>query len=375
MIHARHYLTGSPVTISIENGKYTGIDSLETEDTSLPWIGPGLVDIQINGFGGIDFNSPIDDFSNWEKACTTLYQTGTTHFLATLITNTSEQTATILESLEQHRRANPFNCIGYHMEGPFLNPSPSCRGAHHPEWMTPPNTTLLDQWQALTQNQVKLVTLAPEPYLEESYPFIRYATQKGVRISLGHSEATGKILQEAVEAGATAWTHLGNAIPNPAPKLDNVLLQALACDKLHPSIIPDGHHIPPHAVKVMARALGERLFLTTDAMSGAGAGPGTYKICHLEITVGEDGLARHPETNRLAGSTLTPFEAVFKAADMSEKPWPELWTAMSTRPGKWLGLTHQLELGEAASFCLFQTEPTPTLQETWHNGQRAFSAN
>ncbi|MBL4574524.1 MAG: hypothetical protein JKY51_00295, partial [Opitutaceae bacterium] len=129
-----------------------------------------------------------------------------------------------------------------------------------------------------------------------------------------------------------------------------------------------------HAVKVMVRALGERLFLTTDAMAGAGAGPGTYKICHLEVTVGEDGLARHPETNRLAGATLTPFEAVFRAAEMSEKPWSELWKALSTRPAQWLGLKHQLNLDTAASFCLFQTDPNPSLLETWHNGKKVFSA-
>ncbi len=375
MIHARHYLTGKPVIVSIENGRYTGIDPLATKDTSLPWIAPGLVDIQINGFGGIDFNSPINDFSDWEQACNTLYRTGATHFLATLITNTPEQTDVILGSLEKWRRTNSFNCIGYHMEGPFLNPNPSCRGAHNPDWMVPPDTAMLDRWQDLTQKQVKLITLAPESHPQEAYSFIRYANKTGVRISLGHSEAMGKILHDAVEAGATAWTHLGNAIPNPAPKLDNVLLQALACDQLYPSIIPDGHHIPPHAVKVMVIALGDRLFLTTDAMGGAGAGPGTYKICHLEITVGEDGLARHPETKRLAGSTLTPFDAVFKAAEMSGKPWPELWTAMSTRPAEWLGFKHQFNTGEAASFCLLQIEPTPTLQETWHNGQKVFSAH
>ena len=228
---------------------------------------------------------------------------------------------------------------------------------------------VLDHWQALSESGVRLITMAPEATGEDALDFIRSASTAGVRISIGHSVATGELLEKSIHAGASCWTHLGNAVQTPCHKFDNVIFHALARGELMASVIPDGHHIPAHALGVICRSLGDRLILTTDAMAGAGAPPGRHTVCHLEIEVGEDGIARMPDSGRLAGSTLTPFEAVFRAANLTGLPWPELWTAMSTRPTRWLGFGHGLETGHEASFCLFGTEPEPTLREVWLRGE------
>ncbi|MEZ5275289.1 MAG: amidohydrolase family protein [Opitutaceae bacterium] len=368
-LQARHYLTAEPIDVVVADGTIAEIRPAIDQDTSLPWIAPGLVDIQVNGFAGVDFNRPLTDARAWDKACRALLNHGCTHFLATLITNERSAADGLLAGLtEAINRTSVRNCVGFHMEGPFLNPDPGYRGAHHPDWMTPPDTDLLERWQEISGQSVRMVTLAPECAMEAALPFIRAATAGGIRIAIGHSSAMGKTLDEAIRAGADLWTHLGNATPDPNAKFENVIFHTLSRPGLMASVIPDGHHIPPHALSVICRALGDRLILITDAMTGAGAPPGRYTICHLEIDIGEDGIARMPDSGRLAGSTLTPFETVFRAARLTGLPWSEMWTAMSTRPADWLGLSHRLEVGSAASFCLFQVEPQPRLRATWLNG-------
>jgi N-acetylglucosamine-6-phosphate deacetylase len=348
----------------------SALPSITDDSTALPWIAPGLVDIQINGFAGIDFNRPLADREAWGKACSELLQHGCSHFLATLITNKPDETDNLLSGMVEADRCHHLNCIGFHLEGPFLNPDPGYRGAHNPGWMRPLTPSILERWQLRSDNAVKLITLAPEAALEEALSFIRSASRSGVRISIGHSGAMGATLDQAIEAGATGWTHLGNAALTPSHKFENVIFHALARKGLMASVIPDGHHIPAHALGVICRSLGERLILTTDAMSGAGAPPGRHTVCHLEIEVGNDGIARMPDSGRLAGSTLTPFGAVFKAAALTGLPWPELWTAMSTRPAGWLGFDHGLDIGREASFCVFETDPHPRLREVWLRGER-----
>ncbi|MEO6053743.1 MAG: amidohydrolase family protein, partial [Chthoniobacterales bacterium] len=333
---------------------------------------PGLFDIQINGFGGIDFNNPIT-LEDWQQAEEHLARHGCTHFLATLITNARENYRELLGNLKILRTDGSGLCRGYHMEGPFLNPDSGTRGAHNPEWMTAADLSMLKEWQEISGTEIRLVTLAPEIDPSRSLEFIRTATSEGIRLSLGHSLAMGEILTEAISAGAGCWTHLGNAIGKLSDKFENVLFHVLGENKIHASLIPDGIHVPPHAFHAMAEALGNRLFLTTDAMSAAGAPPGKYRLCQHEIIVGEDHIARTHE-GRLAGSTLTPFDAVFNAAAMTEKSWPLFWEALSTRPAKWLGIDHRLAEGLEASFCLLAPTPEPKLQATYLKGRRIFEA-
>lgn len=370
---ARHYKTGTALQLTIEKSRIAEIKPLTDSSPDLPWIAPGLVDLQINGFGGIDLNRPLPDQESWRHLCQQLFAHGCTHFLATLITHSQGEYRELLAPLEKYRSTYSLNCVGYHFEGPFLNPNPGTRGAHSSEQMIPCNIPLLEEWIHLTHQQVKMITLAPEVDWNSSEIFIREATTRGIRISLGHSSASASILQKALQAGASAWTHLGNAVANPMPKWENVIFSVLAEESLPAFLIPDGLHVPNPAFKVLARHLGiERLLLTTDAMAGAGQTTGDYTLGKAAVRLSDDGSARLPETGRLAGSTLTPFAGVFRAAELSGLAWPEMWDAFSIHPARWLGLDHALEEGRDANFCLFHTEPSLRLENVFHQGINVF---
>jgi N-acetylglucosamine-6-phosphate deacetylase len=168
-------------------------------------------------------------------------------------------------------------------------------------------------------------------------------------------------------------------VPADVPKFDNVIMHALGKTDLFASLIPDGLHVPEFAFRVMAHSLQRRhpprLLLTTDAMAAAGAGkPGSYTLGEVEVEVSEDGSARLPESGRLAGSTLTPFEGVFRAERMSGMFLEDVWTAFSTRPASVLGLQHGIAAGNPADFCLISPEKTPRLLETYHRGACVYEA-
>jgi N-acetylglucosamine-6-phosphate deacetylase len=165
-----------------------------------------------------------------------------------------------------------------------------------------------------------------------------------------------------------------------------VIFHALAEPTLLASLIPDGLHLPPHAFRVLARALEKghhvpRLLLTTDAMAGAGPAPGTgadkpgsYTLGDIQVEVGGDGSARLPGSGRLAGSTLTPFQGVFNAERMAGIFLEDAWAAFSTRPASLLHFNHGLAEGNSADFCLLSPEKTPYLLATYHRGKRVYEA-
>ncbi|HEV3270999.1 MAG TPA: N-acetylglucosamine-6-phosphate deacetylase [Candidatus Methylacidiphilales bacterium] len=378
-------LSGRVCHVEIEDHVFKKITPEKEDLLDLPWIAPGLVDIQINGFAGVDFNRPIESDAAWRHATQQLYAHGCTGFLIALITSTGEAYRALLTDLSGRINLDPRNCLGFHMEGPWLNPDPGYRGAHRAEWMQKPGLRLLEEWWAIAGPLLKLITIAPEIDPEAAAQVIRAGVEKKIQFFLGHSAAMGETLRAAVDAGAIGWTHLGNAMPATVPKFENVILHALAQPGLFASLIPDGLHLPPHAFRVLARALGQahpsRLLLTTDAMAGAGVAPGagakkpgTYTLGDVQVEVGADGSARLPDSGRLAGSTLTPFQGAFLAERMAGLFLEDAWTAFSTRPASLLGLNHGLAEGNSADFCLLSPEKTPYLLATYHRGKCVYEA-
>ena len=369
-------LSGEICDVQVEGHVFRKIKPHAGDILDLPWIAPGLIDIQINGFAGVDFNRAIKSDDAWHHATEQLYAHGCTGFLLALITNTPEGGSKLLKDLAGRIVLDPRNCLGFHLEGPWLNPDPGYRGAHRAEWMRKPEIATLNQWWGLAGPLLKLITLAPEINLRASLDVIATGLEKHIQFFIGHSAATGDLLRRATEAGVVGWTHLGNAAPATAPKFDNVIFHALAQFGLMASLIPDGLHLPPHAFRVLARSLGtSRLLLTTDAMAGAAADkPGRYTLGEVEVNVGADGAARLPDSGRLAGSTLTPFDGVFLAERMAGIFLEEAWNAFSTRPATLLGLNHGLLEGNSADFCLLSPEKTPYLLATYHRGKCVYEA-
>ena len=235
---------------------------------------PGLFDLQVNGFGGIDFNARDLAADRVDEALARMRATGVTRCLPTLITSSFDQFAASARVIG--RMANPA-IAGIHMEGPYVSPDDGPRGAHPRAHVTPASLDDFDRRQGAAGGRIILVTLAPE--VPGALPLIEHLVASGVRAAIGHTAATPRQIGDAVAAGATLATHLGNGCSQMLPRHPNAIWELLAADAIVASLIVDGHHLPPATVKAMVRAKGPgRTILVTDAVAAAGCAPGTYAI-------------------------------------------------------------------------------------------------
>ena len=294
---------------------------------------PRWFDFQVNGFGGVDFQSDALTQAELEHAVRVMRQHGVAGIFATLITDEVDALCRRLESIERFRAASPAIAsaiVGYHIEGPWLCPELGYRGAHPPEPMHAPSLAEFDRLQAAAGGHIRLITLAPE--WPGSAECIEAITRAGVHVSLGHTNASDAQIDEAIRAGARFCTHLGNGAPLQLHRHDNIIQRLLARDELIACFIPDGVHLPPFVLRNLVRAKPEgKVLFTTDCMSGAGAGPGRYRIGKLEIEVGADGVARQPGGQGFAGSTLAPDEGVLRTVEYLQLPLAtaeELWSTI-----------------------------------------------
>ncbi len=271
---------------------------------------PGFVDLQVNGYFGVELASA--EISGFETVASRLPQTGTTSFLPTFITGPIEKMAASLRrAAASHGEltANERNAriLGIHLEGPFI--SARRAGAHNPAWIVDPTpaalSTLLDAGSGL----VKLVTMAPE--LDGAIGAIKQLADAGVRVSVGHSDATAHQVSAAARSGATMVTHLFNAQRPLHHREPGVVGQALADNRLTSSLIADLHHVSGQVVAIAFAAAPGRICLVTDAAACAGMPPGRYELGGepIELPVG-DGAPPVRADGTLAGSALRMDSAV-----------------------------------------------------------------
>jgi N-acetylglucosamine-6-phosphate deacetylase len=276
----------------------------------------------------------------------------------TLITDEWSQMLTRLARLRELRAASADltrAIAGWHLEGPFLSPEPGFHGVHDPRWMLDPTPARLRELRAAAGDDPVLLTVAPER--SGAIAAIQLATELGMRVSLGHTNASAPTLQAAVDAGARGFTHLGNACPQQLDRHDNILWRVLDGSALMVSLIPDEIHVAPPLFRLVHRLLGDaRIYYTTDAMAAAGAPPGRYPLGPLTLEVGEDGIVRQPGCTNFAGSALRPLEGVRRAARMRDCSWREAWAQFSLRPVQLMGWPEPLVAGVSADFCLLQTD-------------------
>ncbi|MHA6686241.1 N-acetylglucosamine-6-phosphate deacetylase [Mesorhizobium sp. A556] len=272
----------------------------------------GLVDMQINGFAGVDFNSDTLTAAELDSALEALLACGVTTCLPTVITARPDELAARFSALDKavsESRLGPLMCPGYHLEGPFLNPAPGYCGCHPASAMTAADPALIDRLQRLLARPILLTTLAPE--VEGGIAFIRAMKRHNILVSVGHSACGFDLATQAADAGAALSTHLGNGVPQTLPKLDNTLFAQLAEDRLAATFIADGIHVPPGALKALIRATGlERSILVTDAVSAARAPRGLYQFAGMQVESHADGSVRVPGGVGLAGSALCLDDAV-----------------------------------------------------------------
>ncbi len=276
-------------------------------------IGPaGLVDLQVNGYAGVDFNDAALDAGALDHALGAMRADGVALCLPTLITAPAGVLAARFAALDAAlaaSRLGPAMVPGYHLEGPFLSAEPGYAGCHPPGAMCDPDPALLAALEAPLRRPILLLTLAPER--SGALALIGAAAARGKLVAIGHSAADPATIAAAAAAGARLSTHLGNALAPMQPKFANPLMAQLAEDRLAASFIADGAHIPPFALRVLLRAkTPARSILVSDATAAAAAPPGRYHFAGMAIVHAPDGTVRLAGTDRLAGSALRLAQAV-----------------------------------------------------------------
>ncbi len=366
------YRTGEAVRLTCADGKITSLAPLGgVAPDGLPVLLPPLVDIQVNGFAGVDFQNDTGTRADLEKAANGLATAACSRFLLTLITDRWDRMLARLKHFRALRAESPLltrRIAGWHLEGPFMSATPGFHGAHPPEFMVAPTPARLREIKAVTGDDPVLLTIAAE--WPETPEAIRCARELGFHVWLGHTDATVEQLSAAVAAGAEGYTHLGNGCPPLLHRHDNIVFRVLDEAGLCASIIPDRIHVSPLLFRLFHRALDPaRICYTTDAISAGGAGPGIFPLANMQVEVGADGIVRQPGKANYAGSSLAPLEGVRRAAEMLRRTPQSVWDFFSTQPAKFIGLPPALVAGAPADFCLLAKQGKSTRVEIHFAGE------
>jgi len=326
-----------------------------------PFVAPGWIDLQVNGYAGVDFNSPSTPHEEIGRAVRALRACGVARFFATVITGSFETMAGALGNLAAAREsiAEGESIEGFHVEGPYISPEDGPRGAHPREWVRPPDLAEFDRFQEAARGLIRLVTLAPE--WPGAPRFIEALVCRGMVVSIGHTQATSDEIRAAVDAGATMSTHLGNGAGEMLSRRTNYLWEQLAEDRLAAGFIVDGVHLDTAFLKVALRAKGvDRSVLVTDAAAPAGCAPGRYRLGSLDVVLTEEQSIMLADRSRLAASALSMDRAIGNLVSLAGLPLPEaiaMATVNPARAARIPGRQRGLVAGERADIVQFRFDP------------------
>ncbi|WP_316735252.1 N-acetylglucosamine-6-phosphate deacetylase [Pedobacter aquatilis] len=325
--------------IILNNTLISGIKKSDNQSSSSLLVTQGFIDLQIYGAGGRLFSaSPtVESLTVMENE---LLKNGTTGFLACMATNTPEVFNECIKAAKEHRSIAK-NCLGLHLEGPFLNPKRL--GAHVPEFV---RKATLDEVKALLDfgdGVIKMMTIAPELQDDE---VIKYLLDNGVVVSLGHSNATFDEATNAYNKGVQTTTHLFNAMSPIHHREPGIPTALFSHSKAVASIIADGQHVDFEVVKVAKKLLGERLFLITDAVTECANGPYQHVKSGNKFVM-PDGT--------LSGSSLTMLQAVKNCVEYCDISLPEALDMATKYPSKLIGidnLTGEIAVNKSADLLI-----------------------
>lgn len=330
------------------------------------YIAPGFFDLQLNGGFGLDFTA--DPGTIWEVAAK-LPQYGVTAFLPTIITSPLEKFAEAIEVLRAgpppgFRGANP---LGWHFEGPFLNPEK--KGAHNPALIRPPSPELVKTWTA--ENHVRLVTLAPE--MPGALDTIRALRAQGVVVSAGHSMATLEEGLAGMGAGITLGTHLFNAM-RPFDHREPGLIGALgSMPNTFTGLIPDGVHLHPVTVALAWQVFSsQRIVMVTDAMAAMGMPDGDYILGGQTVRV--EGPTPRLANGTLAGSVLTMDAGVRNLIAFTGCPPAEAIYAASRTPARAMNFLDRGRLMHGCIADLVFLDENLRVMKVYQAGEMIFEA-
>lgn len=283
----------------------------------------GWIDLQVNGYGGVDFNADELSLDDALKVCQLLESDGVAAILPTIITAPLDRMI-----LRIKRIADWIDCVpeiaakfvGIHVEGPFINSQIGYVGAHPPLAVLPATVDAADRLLDAGRGHVKLVTLAPE--CDENFDVTSWLSEQAILVAGGHSDASLDQLNGAIDAGLKLYTHLGNGCPGMMHRHDNIIQRVLnVADRIAISFIADGHHVPPVALRNFLHLVpDENIVIVSDAISAAGLGPGDYQLSGQTVHVDEVGAAWSADRTHFAGSaaTLPKMRSVLKSMSITD---------------------------------------------------------
>ncbi len=365
-------ISGVPTELVFENGKISAsnepgsappvkagkeVHPIHKDQLGTLYIGPGLVDLQVNGINGIDFNDVSVTSKQIREATHFLLSQGITSFFPTLVTNSEQNISGILTTIKETCASDDLvnHCIaGIHLEGPFLSAVPGAKGAHDERYLRLPDYALIEQWQQAAGGRIKLITIAPE--LVGAISFINKCRVEGIMVSIGHSMANNEQIGLAIEAGASLSTHLGNAVPLTLPRHPNILWDLLAMDELYTCIIADGIHVPDSFIKVVMKVKAQNTLLVSDATRFAGMSPGEYEspIGGIVVLDADKRVNLSSTPGLLAGAAKTLLENVETLMEHQLATLAEAWKMASSNVVDMLA-KHDYPLETSGDFVLFES--------------------
>ena len=356
--------------MEVADGKIVGFSKKEPdsyEDLG-EIVAPGLVDTHIHGYHG-------KDIMNAEKGALNviskgLLECGVTSFLPTTLTDSKERTDAACKVVgEEYKDVEGAKVRGIFLEGPFF--TEKYKGAQNPAYMSDPKIEYLKEWKDLSDGLVNKIAIAPER--DGAIDFIKEANAMGVRVALGHSDASYDQAVEAVEAGANIFVHTYNGMSGLHHREPGMVGAAMNTDAIS-ELICDGHHVNPHAANVLMNAKGrDHIALITDCMSAGGMADGDYMLGDFPVKV-ENGTARLKDSGSLAGSILKLKDAIKNVVDWDIADVFEAVQMASLVPAKSVCIDDvcgKLKEGYAADFIVLDYDMN--LEKTFLDGKLVYS--
>ena len=349
-------------SIYIEHGKIVAIEDCTVRDQYLTGtMIPGFIDVQVNGGGGVLFNETPTK-SAIETIGRAHQQFGTTGWLPTLVTDSFEKMTLAADAVAEARRCKIAGVLGVHFEGPHL--STDKKGIHEASLIRNISDQEMQLFSRTDLGKV-VVTVAPESITNEQ---IQQLTAAGVLVCLGHSNASYQQSNLALDAGATGFTHLFNAMSAFTSREPGMLGAALLDQGSYAGLILDGIHVHPDSAR-LAYKLKPRIMLVTDAMPPVGTEQKTFEF--FGSTIVREGDRLTDADGRLAGSALDMMTAVKNAQRMLNIELKDAVTLASRNPANFLGLNRRygrIQEGYVASFILI--DKNQSVCESWIEGRK-----
>ncbi|BBE20212.1 N-acetylglucosamine-6-phosphate deacetylase [Aquipluma nitroreducens] len=372
------YLNKKPVSVEIKDGNIISVQQIDkyTDESNPVYIAPGLIDLQINGYMGIDFSDQNLNTEGIRKAVKALWKQGVTSFLPTLITADQEHLrnsfSILAKALDDEEIG--LSVPGFHLEGPYISPEKGFRGAHLEKYIRKPDWNEFQELQKAAHNGIKLITVAPE--IEGAISFIQKCSREGIVVSLGHHNGNAQQIKLATDAGASLSTHLGNGCANLIDRHNNPLWPQLADDRLSVSLIVDGFHLNQEEVQCFYKIKGiNRTILISDALDLAGLEPGEYTRWERTVVLTPD-VVKFPAENVLAGAASPITAGVSNMMNFTQCSLADAIQMASTNPARLIGLKNlgEIKPGMRADLIVFKMENSKiVIQKTIVAGKVVYS--